>query len=149
MKNYIIISRSLLILSILLYGACLPFDAFCVSGECSQWPSYGILFFGALGLPGSFANLTWIANPILFLSWVTRATQQKVQACVYSFTALIIAMSFLLDRTVVTNEGGIPFPITGYKIGYWIWLTSMAAICLSSLINLMLHKELSQDKKLI
>jgi len=40
-----------LLLSVALFAACLPFDTFCVSGECSGWPGYGVLLFGFLGMP--------------------------------------------------------------------------------------------------
>jgi len=39
----------------------------------------------------------------------------------------MFAAAFLLMGTVVTNEGGVPSRITGFKIGYWLWLGSMVA----------------------
>jgi hypothetical protein len=39
-------SPYLLALSIMLYAACLPLDAVCVQGRCSDWPGWSILAFG-------------------------------------------------------------------------------------------------------
>jgi hypothetical protein len=44
--------------------------------------------------------------------------------------------SFLLAQNVITNEAGIPFPITGYRIGYWLWLGSMATTCVWAFVQL-------------
>jgi hypothetical protein len=124
----------LLALSIGLFAACLPWDAFCVHEVCSDWPSWSILLFGILGmLLGSAAALTWLANPILLAAWLMIYVGQKVPAAVLSLAALVIGASFLLATTVITNEGGNPSLITGYSIGHWLWLASMAASCVAAL----------------
>jgi hypothetical protein len=132
-----------LILSVALYLLCLPFDTFCVSGQCSRWPGWGVLLFGPLGLLVSVTNWTWLANPFLFGAWLGLAIGGKlpsvtsgVAALALSLTALVIAVSFLFQRQIMTNEGGILFPITGYRIGYWIWLSSIAVCCFGCMATL-------------
>ena len=110
-----------------MYVASLSQYAFCVGGNCSGWPGWSILIFGILALPGSLANATWLANPILFASWIVIWQREKRLSVVLSSVALMFAAAFLLMGTVVTNEGGVPSPITGFKIGYWLWLGSMVA----------------------
>ena len=119
--------------SLLLYLLCLPFDAFCVQGECSGWPGYGILIFGPLGLLASPTNWTWLANPILLAAWMMLAVQARILSAPLSLAAFVIAISFLFQREIMTNEAGILFPITGYRIGYWIWLSSIAVCFLGSI----------------
>ena len=77
--------------SFLLYLLCLPFDAFCVSGQCSAWPGYGILLFGPLGLLASGTNWTWLANPALYCAWITQILGARMPSAALSLTALVIA----------------------------------------------------------
>jgi hypothetical protein len=120
-------------LSILLYLLCLPLDAFCVSGKCSAWPGYGILLFGPLGLLASTTNWTWLANPVLFVAWIMHFLGARILSAGLSSAAFVIALCFLFQREIMTNEAGILFPITGYRIGYWIWLSSIAVVCFGSM----------------
>jgi hypothetical protein len=136
-----LVRHCLLIISVLLYVVCLPFDAFCVSHQCSNWPAWGILIFGPLGLPsGAVANWTWLANPALFSAWIFQFVGERLVAAILGFIACAIAVSFLFLRDVVTNEGGVPFPITGYRVGYWIWLSSMILCWFNSLAAIELSR---------
>ena len=121
--------------SLLLYLLCLPFDAFCVSGQCSE-PGYSIVLFGPLGLLLSITNWTWLANPTLFAAWITQVLGARILSAALSWAAFVIAISFLFQRDIMTNEAGILFPITGYKIGYWIWLSSIAVCCFGSMATI-------------
>ena len=116
-------------ISIALYLACLPFETFCVQNACSGWPGYGILIFGWMGALtlSAPANLIWFANPILFSSWGLALTKQPGYSVLAAAGAAVIGGCFLLAKVVCTNEAGILDPITGYRIGYWLWLTSMIA----------------------
>jgi len=49
-----------------------------------------------------------------------------------SLAALAIAVSFLSQREVMTDARGIVFPITGYGVGYWLWLSGMAVCFLGN-----------------
>jgi hypothetical protein len=101
-------------------------EAFCVDGNCSGWPGYGILAFGALGLVTFHpANLTWIANPLLFIAWGLLWAGNGMGALKSSAVALLIALFFLLMPSVVVSEGGMPGRITGLRLGYFLWLASM------------------------
>jgi hypothetical protein len=122
--------------SFLLYLLCLPLDAFCVSGQCSAWPGYGILLFGPLGVLASITNWTWFANPTLFVAWATQALGAKKLSAAFSVAAFAIAISFLFQREIMTNEAGILLSITGYRIGYWIWLSSIAVCCFGSMATI-------------
>lgn len=122
----------LLWVSIALYVASLSQETFCASGNCSGWPGYGILLFGILGIGGSLANVTWIANPILFLSWLFIWQRDRRLSLAFSGAALIVAAAFMLMPNVVNNEGGVAVPITGLRLGYWLWLASMVVAVLAA-----------------
>lgn len=116
-------SKTVLTVSVMLYGLCLPVEAFCQAGKC-----YGsgieILGFGWLSLGHGFASIAWLANPALFVAWISILARLKTVALATSLSAFALAASFLLARNVITNEGLVPVPITGYRIGYWLWLAS-------------------------
>lgn len=126
-------SRYLLALSGVLYVVCLPWDAFCVHDACSNWPAWSILAFGFIPFAASLANLTWFANPILFVAWISVFQQQKWPAQLLSLASLAIAVSFLLMSKVAADESGGLSIITGYRIGYWLWVASMGAAFASAL----------------
>jgi hypothetical protein len=129
-------ATALLAISVALFSISLPLESFCVSGHCSDWPSWGVLAFGVFGTGISAANWTWLANPLLLLSWWAIFRRSALLAMLLSVTAMVTALAFLLAKTVITNEAGIPFPITGYRGGYWFWLASMAMSCAASVLLL-------------
>jgi hypothetical protein len=90
---------------------------------------------GFLPVGDTFANATWLANPILFAAWYAAVTGKKTRATLLSFAAFVLGCTFMLGHTVVTNEGGVPADITGYRIGYWLWVTSMAIAVIAALFS--------------
>jgi hypothetical protein len=130
MKNPVTV---LLATSITLFVIALPLESFCVSGNCSDWPSWGVLAFGALGMGASTANCAWVANPLLLMAWFAIFRRSALLAILPGVAALIAAVAFLFAKTVITNEAGLPFPVTGYRAGYWFWLASMVMSCVAAL----------------
>lgn len=125
------LSRAALLLSAILYAASLTRDAFCVAGNCSDWPGWSILVFGLLAIDGTAANMSWFANPLLFVAWIAAFAGRAVASVILGLVALAVGSSFLFQTEVITNEGGLLNPITGLKEGYWLWLTSMALACIA------------------
>jgi len=128
-------ARLLLALSITLYLACLPLNAFCVNDGGNNWPAWGILLFGFFPFGESLANLIWFANPILFTAWACIYLRVETMAKVLSLTSLLTAASFMLMHKVVTSESGTASTITGYRAAYWIWLASMAVAVAAALTS--------------
>ena len=91
--------------------------------------------FGWLALGGSVANLAWLANPALFLAWIATRAGLTMIALPCSVAALMLAASFPTMKTVVTNEGGVPLPITGMRVGYWLRLASMSVSVTASIMQ--------------
>lgn len=124
------VSRLFLLLSAILYAACLTQDAFCVAGSCSDWPAWSILLFGVLG-----GHMSWFANPLLFACWLATFFGRNVAAIILGLAALGLAAAFQFETTVITNEAGFANPLTGLKEGYWLWLASMAAACIAAVFS--------------
>jgi hypothetical protein len=79
------------------------------------------------------SGISWLANPFLFLSWLLLFKKTKYsQYC--SILAVLFSSSFLMLRSVVTNEGEVPRGIVTYDTGYWLWLASCIANCIGIFI---------------
>lgn len=129
------LSLGLLLLSVVVYAAALvQEEAFCVDGQCANWPGYAILLFGALALGDNPANLAWLANPLLLVAWIATWLGRRALAVIAGLAALALAVSFFFAGTVITNEAGIANPVTGMRLGYWLWLASGAMASVAALL---------------
>jgi hypothetical protein len=88
--------------------------------EPRAWaPGWAELLFGWMS-----ASLAWLANPCLFIAWVFALRRQTFIAAGLALFATGLALSFLLVDEMIVNEGGGTAKITGYGLGYWLWLAS-------------------------
>jgi Na+/proline symporter len=126
--------------SVVLYLACLPLPGLCVDHYCGN-RGIGIVAIGWLGLWGINAsnpvNAAWLANPLLFVSWILlfwkRAT---IIARIVSGAALLAGALLLFADTIGPfNEGSGGNHITGYPLGYWLWLTSMLCAFIAAILT--------------
>ncbi len=130
---YFIISLSLFLLS-------LTQETFCTSSSCHKSSGgLSVLIMGLIGnifLMGisSTAIFTWIANPLLFLSWITKKSNMK-QSLTFSIFSFIFSFSFLFFDKIMMDESGSLRKIHGYRIGYFLWLLSTFTMMLGNLIN--------------
>jgi len=121
-----------LILSVLLFIVSLLLPAFGKLNGLSAWVfgPFG-LFYGA-----SPTNFTWLANPLLFCSWIALAIGSSRWTLILGVTALIVGLSFMVLAPrfgLVTDESGVPRFVIGYRSGYWLWLLSMGLVCFGRL----------------
>ena len=121
-----------LALSVLFFAVSLPCDGF-YTGDKNQpnpvGPGYFLLIIGLLGVAdGHFA---WLANPALLIAWLSMGLwRMRYISLKFSLIAVALALSFLLHRTILANEGGARDAIVGYGTGYVLWLVSMVlALC--------------------
>lgn len=134
--------RAFLYLSLALYVVCLPFNTFCVPTGCDNWPSWATLLFGWILAGDGGANSTWLANPLLFLGWAVmlkphwRFNPGRIVGALSGYAALALTIAFYYAETVVSNEGGIAQPITGYGFGYYAWVASAAAFAVAGTLNI-------------
>jgi hypothetical protein len=114
------------------------------------WPGWSAVLLGWLTLlsfcPG---NLTWVANPLVLIAWLSIFYGARSRGLLFSMLALGVAASFLLCNRVVNNEGGVPAPIKERCIGYWLWLSSMILAAVSAyFLNRKSEPNQSQDPTL-
>lgn len=118
----------LLWVSISLYALSLTVKAF------PYCKGYEAMLLGALGVftmnPG---NWTWLANPLLLLSWIFVFCSERTLATVSAALAVAVATSFLVCKGVILGADGEVQQFKHYSAGYWLWLTSTLCAVTSAL----------------
>ncbi len=77
---------------------------------------------GWLGL--IYGYFTWLANPMLLLSWIAFFRRNYPLSLLASVGSILVMLSFLLYDKIVTSEAPNYSLITGYGSGYWLWVAS-------------------------
>ena len=108
-------------------------NAYFTTGMNESVGSFGLVafLFGWMGLSG--AGVSWLANPLLIISWILLFRNSKV-SLILSGLALFFAFSFLGFKEVIVNEGGGKSEIIAYGNGYWLWLSSCGLNLMGNLI---------------
>jgi hypothetical protein len=121
-------SRHIFWLSMALFAACLTQDGYYIAGNNPRaWsPAYGLLFLGWLGL--SQPVFEWIANPLMILAWFLFRKSKPGWALSFSALAFLFMAAFLLEKRIISDENGRTSAVTGYGLGFWLWLASAAVM---------------------
>ena len=121
------------LISIGLFIIALTQCAYCTTSICR--PGYDAFICGALlGFLMGGGAITWLANPFLFIAWIS-AKKNPTLSLVASLAAALIALSFLFFHGVADDEAGHINSIISYKLGYWLWLSSAAIILTGNVIT--------------
>lgn len=131
-------SRIALVLSIVLYMLCFTQPALCISGNCNGWSPRSMLVLGILNfinLASWGAGIAWLANPLLVLSWWLAWYFKYDKARNFGLAALLMALSLLITKGYVLAADEGPTPITGFGIGYWLWVGAIALGAISGLLG--------------
>jgi hypothetical protein len=117
-------SRSIFWLSVALFALCLTQDGYFIAGNSPRaWsPAIGLLLVGWIGMSQKFFE--WLANPLLILAWFFFWKSKPGRASIFSSLAFLFMTSFLLEKRVLSDENGRTAAITGYGLGYWLWIAS-------------------------
>lgn len=132
MKNRIKTSSWLARASLGLYLICLFLPAYRTT-ERQQHLGIEALLAGPWGL--FFGHFSWFANLFLLLSFTKRSGQTRKRPFVLSTVALLLALTFLLNRH-------IPVGVQGYfsysaELGYYVWLASIALAVMAAYISML------------
>lgn len=73
---------------------------------------------------------------MLFISWASfKSAKDSALGTKTALLAILFILSFLLYRTVLMNEAGHFGSITGYGLGYWLWLSSAITTLAAHILN--------------
>lgn len=126
------------LLSIIVFIVALSQPAYCIDNKCGlKWGGLISLVSGALGFYTGEAALTWLANPLLIVSWITFFNFKKA-SFILSIGATGLGLHFLNFNRIMINEGGGYGQITGHEIGYWLWVSSMVIILIANVFSLIM-----------
>jgi hypothetical protein len=140
-------------ISIALFIASLTQKCYCLDDDCGD--SIAVFLFGWLGVLVELgdivtfiadkiqgeatvfnykmgATFSWLANPLIILSFGLLRSSPKL-TLVFSVFSTLLILSFLLFRFVIANEAGHYNEITGYKNGYYLWLASSLTMVAGSI----------------
>lgn len=121
MPHKINISTLFLAISVTTYIASLCLEPYEIANRTTSSHGIGLLLLGWLGL--IYGCISWLANPILFASWVAIFIKRKGHATFYASLATLLMLSFLLYKNEPYVMDAIE-PITDYFLGYYLWVIS-------------------------
>jgi len=132
--------RTAIILSMCVFALALTQDGYYIDhNPRDAWaPGWGEFAVGWIGLfSGTFA---WLGNPLLIASWIAIFRKKAKASAWLSASALLIMLSFLHDKTIIFNENGSSARITGYGLGYVLWVASGVAALIGASMGLATRK---------
>src|SRR6266480_3199826 len=123
-----------IIIATLLFLASLGFNTLMLSrGDSSFLLGFVCLLFG-------FSYVAWYANPLFLLAIIFLLLKRPGIAVATSAASLILAVTTLLIRKAPFNEAGHMADVVGYGPGFYLWLASISAILLASVLSTTLSK---------
>ena len=122
--------------SLLLYILSFTQDAFVVNDMNVEkvFSSLEILAMGTFAFLGGglLEQLIWNANP-LYLLTIVFFFMDKPLAVKTGLGALVLAALFLTWNEILVTESGRTAQISSLEWGYWLWLGSIASLCIGVL----------------
>ncbi len=124
-------------LSVVLFCVALSQPAFALfgkSGTTADVRAWRLLFAGWQAVQLGYVE--WLANPLLWLSWLLsvasrRSTRPWALATAIASFALMLGFLGRAELTVAAHS----LPILRHEAGYWLWLGSAALMMGSQLIG--------------
>lgn len=128
--------KIILYTSVAIYIISLTQKSYCtVGGNCEYFSGLLNLIFGWFGVfKLHLPAFTWLANPLLFVSWLLYKKKQKA-SLILSGTSLILMVSFLFVNQIIVNDGSTTSIVNFYGLGYWLWLFSSFIMLIGNYIN--------------
>ncbi|MFK7049096.1 hypothetical protein FLACOL_01838 [Flavobacterium columnare] len=111
-------------LSLILLLMSLTQNAYYIAEMKDSIGSFGLTSF-LLGWFDIFGpGISWLANPLLIISWIVLIFKNSKISLYLSFMAVVFSLSFLFFKEIIVNEAGEKSEIIVYGNGYWLWLSS-------------------------
>jgi hypothetical protein len=128
--------RTVGILGICVFVVALTQDGFYLDrvGRDAWAPGWGEFALGWISLFSG--TVAWLGNPLLIASWITLFRGKIKWAAGLAFVALLFMLSFLLNKRIVDSEAGTSARISGYGLGYWLWLSSAFVVVFGTVLIL-------------
>jgi hypothetical protein len=123
-----------IVLAALLFLSSLGLKTLILShGDSSFLLGFVCLLFG-------FSYLAWYANPLFLGSIVLLSLNRSRMALATSTASLILAATTFSIQKAPFNEAGHMADVVGYGLGFYLWIATMSAILLTSILSATLGK---------
>ncbi len=133
-----------LLISIIVFIIACSQKIYCTNDNCGEyWSGFAVLISGIFGIFIGGACITWLANPLILISWLTfRKTKISLVASILAF---ILGVSFLFFDEIIINEAGHYGKITDYELGFYLWNLSFLIMIIGNVINLKKQKTVANN----
>jgi len=129
------IRRILKFFAAILFFCSLPLQVFTIGD--ADVNGFGALIYGWVGVGRSF-GWSWLANPLfiltLFLFFLHKKRFRRAAVCTAA-TAFLLSLSFLLIDKIPGDKTEDMVGMVTRKVGYWVWLNSMAVLLVAAILN--------------
>jgi putative flippase GtrA len=112
-----------LYLSVGLFLLSLLNDGYYAEGQSS--PAWLLLLIGWIGVFSG--TLAWLANPLLIGAWILLLCKRTSLSLIAALVAMAFMLTFLFQKTVISSEAPTYSRISGYGLGYGLWIASTLA----------------------
>lgn len=121
-------------ISVIFFLVSLMSDCYIANGKEDTIGSFGLGAFLLGWMNASESFVSWLANPFHIISIILLFFNQKA-SLVCASISFTFALSFQFFDEVLINEAGTIGNINSLGIGYWLWLTSITIIFVTSILN--------------
>jgi hypothetical protein len=124
-----------IVLAVVLFISSLGFNTLILSqGDPSFLIGLVCLLFG-------FSYAAWFANPLFLATVVLLSLNRSRLALAISTASVILAVTTFLIQKAPFNEAGHMANVVGYGLGFYLWITSMFVLLLTSVLSTTVWKE--------
>lgn len=82
-----------------------------------------------------WAGVAWCANPVLWVGCLLLAAGWWRWAALAGCMALALGSAMVLVAVIGDPNADVQWSVSDYRVGYWLWLASMALLVLAALVG--------------
>lgn len=82
-----------------------------------------------------WAGVAWCANPVLWVGCLLLAAGWWRGAALAGCVALALGSVMVLAAVIGDPNADVQWSVADYRVGYWLWLGSLALLVLASLVG--------------
>jgi hypothetical protein len=81
-----------------------------------------------------WAGVAWFANPVLWVGYLLFVARRWRWAALAGAVALVLGSAMVIIAVVGDPKADLRWSVADYRVGYWLWLGSMALLVLAAVV---------------